>query len=85
MAGSAAGRLQQLFQLRPRAFGDELDRPVVAIPHPAAQSEAVGLADEEVAKSDPLHIATNDAVQALHSREVICCWPYARLVDRCDR
>src|SRR5216684_7198761 len=77
MARSPTGGFEQVLQLGPRALGDELDGAVVPIPNPAPQPQAVGLANEEIPISDPLHIAPDDAVQALHSREVIWC-PHAR-------
>ena len=76
MARSTTGGFEQILQLGPGALGDELDGAVVPIPNPAPQPQTVGLSNEEVPKSDPLHIAPDDAVQALHSREVIWC-PHA--------
>ena len=84
MARSTTGGFEQILQLGPRALGDELDSAVVSIPNPAPQPQTVGLSNEEVAKSDPLHIATNDSVHALHSREVICC-PHAGFQRGCNR
>ena len=84
MARSPTGGFEQILQLGPRALGDELDGAVVPVPNPPAQPQTVGLTNEEVPESDPLHIAPDDAVQALHSREVICC-PHAGFFHRCDR
>src|SRR3989441_3041562 len=65
MAGAAASRLEQPFQVGPGAFRDKFDRAVVAVTHPAVQRKAAALAGEEVPETDSLDVTADDSMKAL--------------------
>jgi nicotinamide-nucleotide amidase len=60
-----SGGTLELFEVAAAALGDEFDRPVVPVLHPAVQAQRLGAADQEVAEADSLDVALDDAVQAL--------------------
>jgi nicotinamide-nucleotide amidase len=63
---------EQLLQVEPGSFGDQLDRAVVPVSDPAAQAQRLGAPDQEEPKADPLHLTSDQGMKTLglHAFEV---------------
>ena len=56
---------QELLEVEPRPFGDELDRAIVTVANPTSQIQRLRMPDQEESKADALHITGDHGMKTL--------------------